>query len=108
MVTLFLILLLVVVLFLLNLLLGLLLGLVLLFSLRVLRADLFRTTAFPALFLFLNGLRGSEPRLPILARPENVGEEEVKESPELVEVVLQGRSGDEETELRVEETHNLK
>lgn len=57
----------------------------------------------------LGGLGSNvEPLVPVLGGLEDVGEDEVQERPELVEVVLERRAGDEEAVLREEGANDLR
>jgi hypothetical protein len=49
-----------------------------------------------------------KPRIKVLGRAENVGEQEVKKRPKLVEVVLERGSSDQETILGVEGADDLR
>lgn len=49
----------------------------------------------------------TKPRIENFSTPENVGKEEIQKSPQLVQVILEGSSGDQEPVVRLHGSYDL-
>lgn len=51
---------------------------------------------------------GSEPRVKVFGRAKHFWQKEVEERPQLVKIVLQRGTGEEQAVLRLERAHNIR